>query len=140
MTLAEVYADLLRRGVRLFSGSYAFDCGADAVAVKLGDAWGVFLDDRRILTTAEEKVAVTHEWAHIVTNATYGLDAPPALKQMAEMIADRRQIEAVLPWRTLSRDLRRGMQAWEIAEDEGVTEELVRQALTYYTEKRGKTA
>ena len=140
MTLTEIYADLIKRGVRCFSGAYGFDCKADAVAIKLGDSWGVFLDERRIHTTAEEKVAVTHEWAHIVTNATYGLDAPPALRQMAEMIADRRQIEAVLPWRTLSRDLRRGMQPWEIAEDEGVTEELVRQALDYYTQKRGKTA
>lgn len=140
MTLTEIYADLIKRGVRCFSGAYGFDCKADAVAIKLGDSWGVFLDERRTHTTAEEKVAVTHEWAHIVTNATYGLDAPPALRQMAEMIADRRQIEAVLPWRTLSRDLRRGMQPWEIAEDEGVTEELVRQALDYYTQKRGKTA
>ena len=140
MTLTEIYADLIRRGVRCFSGAYGFDCKADAVAIKLGDSWGVFLDDRRIHTTAEEMVAASHEWAHIVTDATYQIDAPPELKRMAEVIADRRQIEAVLPWSVIAPLLRQGMATYEIADREGVTEDFVRAALDYYTQKRGLIA
>lgn len=139
MTLTEIYADLIRRGVRCFSGDYDLDTGADACAIKLGEDWGVFLDDRRILTTAQEKVAISHEWAHIVEDATYGIDAPPELVKMAEVIADRRHIESVLPWRTLSRYIRKGLQPWEIAEAEGVTGEFLEKALIYYRERRGKT-
>ena len=140
MTIYQIYADLVRRGVRCFSGDYNLDTGADAVAVKLGDAWGVFLDDRRIRTSAAEMVAVSHEWAHIAEDATYSIDAPPALKQLAEVIADRCQIEAVLPWRILARYLRAGAEPWEIADAEGVTEAFVRKALAYWIERRGKTA
>lgn len=140
MTLIEVYADLIRRGVRCFSGDYKLDTSADAVAIHLGDSWGIFLDHRRIRTTAEEMVAVSHEWAHIVEDATYGVDAPPALVRRAEMLAERKQIETVLPWRVLAKDLRDGLESWEIAEAEGVTESFVREAVEYWTEKRGKTA
>lgn len=140
MTLAELYASLVRRGVRCFSGDYALDAGADAVVIKLGDAWGMFLDDRKIRTTAEEKVAVSHELAHIEEDATYGVDAPIDLKQKAEALAERRQIESVLPWRVLAKYLHRGLAPWEIAEAENVTEVFVLKALDYWFEKRGRTA
>jgi len=140
LTLAEVYADLIRHGVRCFSGDYALDTGSDAVAVHLGDSWGVFLDDHRIRTTAEEKVAVSHEWAHIVEDATYGIDAPRSLVQLAEASACRRQYEAVLPWRTLSRYLRSGFAPWDIADAESLTEAFVRDAIEYWTQRRGMTA
>lgn len=140
MTLVEIYADLLKRGVRCFSGDYRLETGADAVAVHLGDSWGVFLDERRIRTSAEEKVAVSHEWAHIVEDATYGVDAPAELVKKAEVLADRKQIEAVLPWRKVARYLRSGMQPWEIAEAECLTEAFVQYGLKYWTETRGRTA
>lgn len=140
MTLAQIYAALVRRGVRCFSGDYDLNTGADAVVVKLGEAWGLFLDDRRIRTTAEEKVAVSHELAHIEEDATYGIDAPAALRQKAEALADRRQIESVLPWRVLSRYLRKGLAPWDVADAEGLTEAFVRKAVDYWTEQRGKTA
>ena len=138
MTIYQIYADLIRRGVRCYSGDYALDTGSDAFAVKVGERFGVFLDERRIKTTAEEKVAISHEWAHITENATYGIDAPPELVRKAECLADRKQIEAVLPWRAVAWYLRRGMQPWEIAEAECVTEAFVRAAIEYYTERKGR--
>lgn len=140
MTLAEIYAALVLRGVRCYSGDYDLDAGADAVVIKLGEAWGLFLDDRRIRSTAEEKVAVSHELAHIEENATYGIEAPAELRQKAEALADRRQIESVLPWRVLSRHLRRGLRIWEIAEAEAVTEDFVKKAVDYWMEQRGESA
>lgn len=140
MTLIEIYADLIRRGVRCFSGDYGLDAGADAVTVKLGDNFGVFLDDRRIRTTAQEKVAASHEWAHIVEDATYGVDAPKELVKIAERRADFRQISEILPWCVIAPYLRQGLSVYEISERENVTEDFVRRAIRYWTEKRGKTA
>lgn len=138
MTLTEIYADLCRRGVWCFSGTYNMDAPTDAVAIRLGSgAWGLFLDERRIRTTAEEKVAVSHELAHIVMDATYQLDAPKELKALAETVATRKQIETVLPWRVLQSYVRQGMEAYEIADREGVTEDFVRLALDHYIIKRG---
>ena len=140
MTLAEIYAILIKKGVRCFSGDYGLEAGADAVVIKMDDSWGMFLDDRRIRTTAEETVAVSHELAHIVKDATYGIDAPVELRRLAEQKAERWQIETMLPWTVLARHLRRGLAMWEIAEAEGVTEAFVREAIAYYTERKGKTA
>ena len=140
MTLVEIYADLRRRGCLFFSGDYDLDAGADAVTIKMQDGFGVFLDDRRITTTAKEKVAASHEWAHIVEDATYGIEAPPELVRMAEYIATRRQYEAVLPWGVISRYLRRGCSSWDIAETEGLTQAFVEKAIEYWTTKRGKKA
>lgn len=139
MTLTEIYADLIRRGVRCFSGTYDMDAPTDAVAIRLaGGAWGIFLDERRIRTTAQEKVATSHEWAHIVTDATYSIEAPRELKRLAETIATRKQIEAVLPWDVLRQYLRQNIPQYEIADREGVTEDFVRLALDYYINKRGR--
>lgn len=140
MTLAEVYAALLRRGVRCFSGDYALDAGADAVVIKLDGSWGLFLDDRRIRSAAAEKTAASHELAHIMEDATYGIEAPAALREMAEHKAERWQYEHVLPWPVLVQYLRSGMEPWEIAEAECVTERFVRDALAYYINKRGMSA
>lgn len=140
MTLTEVYAALVRRGVRCFSGDYGLECGADAVVIKMCGSWGMFLDDRRIKTSADEMVAASHELAHIVTDATYGIDAPDDLKQLAERKAERWQIETVLPWQTLEEHLRNAREPWEIAEAEGVTEQFVREAMAYYIERKGMSA
>ena len=139
MTLTELYYGLIKRGVWCYSGTYNMECGTDAVTIRLRDGtWGIFLDEGRIHTTAEEKVAVSHELAHIVTDATYCMDAPQDLKRIAETIATRKQIETVLPWNVISPLLRQGMATYEIAEQENVTEQFVNLALDYYLSKRGR--
>ena len=140
MTLVEVYAELVKRGVRCFSGNYDLDTGCDAVAVKVGNEWGVFLDDRRIRNAAEEMVATSHELAHIVSDATYGVEAPRELVRLAETVATRKQMEMVLPWESLCKEIRRGLEPWEIAEETNLTERFVRSAIDYWMEKRGKIA
>lgn len=139
MTLTELYYGLIKRGVWCHSGTYNMDSGTDAVTIRLRDGtWGIFLDEGRIHTTAEEKVAVSHELAHIVTDATYCMDAPQELKRFAETIATRKQIETVLPWNVIADYIRQGMKPYEIAEREGVTEQFVNLALEYYLTKRGR--
>lgn len=138
--LIETYADLIRQGVLFFSGGYHFDCGADACTIKYRDRFGMFLDSSRIKTVRQEKEAVVHEWAHITNNATYGIDAPPSVRQKAEETAHRAEIKKLLPFKELRGVIRRGVfQVCELAEYFTVSEDLVRQAIEYYTGPCGLT-
>lgn len=141
MNLPEIYAELLRRGVRCYSGDYNFDCGADALTIKTaGGAWGVFLDEKRIRTTAEETVAVGHEYAHVVEDATYTLDAPAALRALAETRANRFAYNHLAPFNDVVRLLRAGRSFSEIAAALNVTEAFLREAWEYYTGPGGMSA
>lgn len=132
MTLTDVYADLVRRGVRCFSGAYGFECGADAATIKLGDTFGVFLDDRRIVTNAAEMEAVAHEWAHICEDATYSVDAPAAIRAIAERKATRFAYEHLAPYQTIRDGLQDQRTPAEIAASLNVTEAFVRDAWAFY--------
>lgn len=132
--LIETYADLLRRGVKFFSGTYSFDCGADACTIRIGEQFGLFLDCSKILTSRDEKKAVVHEWAHITGNATYGVDSPPAVRQKAETYAERKEIKKLVPLDKLRKALRSGYTTIsDLAEYFDLDEEDIGRALAYYT-------
>ena len=133
-TLTEVYNDLMDKGVYLFSGSYNLPDDCDAATVKLNDEFGVFLDIDKIRTLSQEKEAVSHEWAHITTNATYHLDAPWDVKRRAEVKATRAQIRKVLPWNELRAAVHNGHgTTFELSEMFNLSEDFIRTAIDYYT-------
>ncbi len=132
--LTEIYNELMAMGVLIFHGRYGFSGKTDSVTIKAGGRFGVFLDDARIRTSAQELDAASHEWAHIVSDATYGVNAPAAVKQRAETRATRTQIERVLPYCEMLQAMKAGdTTAFALAEHFGITEELVHKAYDYYT-------
>ena len=138
--LTEFYSDLMARDVELLTGSYHLSGDCDALTLKLEGRFAVCLDIERIRTLVQEKEAVSHEWGHIVTDATYGIDAPPALRQMAECQANRAQLRRLLPYEELRDAMAHGM--WEVsqlADYFTVTEDTVRRALEFYTGPCGLT-
>lgn len=138
--LTEFYSDLLDRGVELFTGSYHLSGDCDALTLKLEDRFAVCLDIERVRTLVQEKEAVSHEWGHIVTDATYGVDAPPALRQKAECRANRAQLLRLLPYEDLQAAMRDGCQeVCQLAERFTVSEDTVRSAVAYYTGPCGLT-
>ena len=139
-TLNEVYYDLLAKGVIVFANDYHLSGDCDAATVKVGPHFGVFLDIDRIRTIRQEKEAVIHEWAHIVTDATYGVDAPAAVRQKAEETARRAEIKKLLPFEKMRGVIKAGCtQIYELSEFFNVSEEMVLEAIEYYTGPCGLT-
>ena len=82
--LTEIYNELIAMGALIFHGSYDLSGSCDSTTIKVGGRFGVFMDDVKIRTRAQELDAASHEWAHIVSDATYGVDAPAAVRMKAE--------------------------------------------------------
>ena len=138
--LTEFYSDLMARDVELLTGSYHLSGDCDALTLKLGGRYAVCLDIDRIRTLVQEIEAVSHEWGHIVTDATYGIDAPPALRQKAECRANRAQLRRLLPYEELRDAIAHGMrEVSQLADYFTVTEDTVRRALEFYTGPCGLT-
>lgn len=137
--LTELYNDLLAGGVLVASGSYHLKDDCDSVIVSDGAGrFGIFLDIEKIRTIAQETDAVSHEWAHWTSGATYPFDAAPAIRQKAETRADRIQIEKLLPFDEMRGVIRGGVtQIYELAEYFSVPEDLIRSAIDYYTGPKG---
>lgn len=132
--LTELYNELLSMRVNVFSGCYHLSGSCDSTVVRLGDQYGIFLDIDRIRTARQELEAVSHEWAHVVTGTTYNLDAPEENRQKAETRAKRAQIQRLLPYDALSSAMKEGdREVWQLAEKFDVSEDLIRQAVDYYT-------
>lgn len=132
--LTEIYEDLAAMGVKIFHGKYGLGSSCDSMTIKHKGRFGVFMDTGRIRNNAQELDAASHEWAHIVSDATYGVSAPPELIRKAETRADRTQIERVLPFEEMLREMKRGYTTvYALAERFGVPVELVQKAYDYYT-------
>lgn len=132
--LTEIYNDLSAMGAYLFSGNYAFEDGYDSAVVDIGGYTGIFLDIEKIRTLSAELAAVSHEWAHIVTGTTHSHDAPVRLIAWGETKATRAQIKKLLPYEEMRAAMKSGYrEVWELAEYFEVPEDLIRQAIEYYT-------
>lgn len=138
--LTEIYNELIAMGALVFHGRYGLSGNCDSVTIKVGGRFGVFMDDAKIRTRAQELDAASHEWAHIVSDATYGVDAPAGTVMKAETRATRTQIERVLPYIEMLKAMRAGdTTAFALAERFGITEDLVHKAYDYYTGPCGLT-
>jgi len=132
--LTELYGELRDRGVFLSSGSYRLKGDCDSIVVCDGRRYGVFLDIDKIQTLVQEKEAVSHEWAHIVTGATYTFDASPAVQAKAERRAMVAQIKKLLPFEELRGAIINGYTTrFELSEYFMVSEDTVSEAIEYYT-------
>lgn len=132
--LTELYRDLQDMGASLFTGSYSMSEGSDAAAVCVDGQYGIFLDIERVRTVPQEVVSVSHEWAHVDSDATYAMNADPVTKARAENRAVKKQIERICPYDEMLDAMRHGYTtAYELAEQLTVTEEMVKKAYAYYT-------
>lgn len=131
--LAELYHDLYDGGVLLYSGCYGLDGNCDAVIVSDGkEHYGLFLDVGKIHTFLQEKMAISHEWGHWVTGATYSLDADEITIRKQEARADRAQIRRLIPRSELQAAIDDHRDFYELVELFGVTEAFMRKALECY--------
>ena len=92
------------------------------------------LDASGAMTAAEEQACIGHELGHCLYGGFYTRATPFDIAEQHEVRADKWYILNAIPRRKLFSLLRRGYDAWEIAEQLNTTEEYVRRAYYYYKE------
>lgn len=126
-----------KEGVFLFDRQLPFSGGqSKAVTVRLNDSgtWGIFLDRGRLETTAEEYSAILHEGGHYATGTTHQVSSPFDLVEKHEVKADKWAVKRLLTEQELDDAVAEGnTEIWQLAEHFGVTEELMKKAVCWYT-------
>lgn len=127
---------LEQEGVFVFDRQLPFSSEqSKAVTVRLNaGVWGIFLDRGRLETEAEELSAALHEGGHYATGTTHALSSPFDLVAKHEVKADKWAVKRLLTARELDDAVAGGCtEIWQLAEHFGVTEELMRKAVCWYT-------
>lgn len=136
--LDELYQEISDKGIPVFDQRMDFsgaNAGVKSTIIKLveGDAWGIFLDKRRLTTRSEEYTALGHEVAHYDTGTTHAVSSPFDLVAKHEYRANKSEIRARVPKAEFDAALARGVtEPWELADYFGVTEPFMRTAMIWY--------
>lgn len=130
-------ADLMeiaeRNGVEILR--FAFPL-VDSMSTEISGRCYIGLDCSRSRTTAEEQACIGHELGHCLYGGFYTRQTPFDIMERHEVRADHWYIRQAIPRKTLFDLLRKGYDAWEIAERLDTTEEYVRRAYYYYKDNR----
>lgn len=93
----------------------------------------VAIDPFRLTSEADEKVKLGHELGHCLTGAFYNRYSDFDLRRRHEIRADRWAIKKLIPKDELVMAYCQGcVEAWQLADHFGVTEEFVYKALEAY--------
>lgn len=132
----DLYKWIDDQGVFLFDRQLPFSNGdSKAVTICLDDSetYGVFLDRRRLETSAEARTALGHECGHCATGTTHKLYGTQELIAHHENRANKWAIKKLVPEDELERAVARGCtEVWELAEYFNVTEDCIRKAICWY--------
>lgn len=135
--LNNLYQWLDEKGVFLFDRQLPFSNDkSKAVTVRLNadGTWGIFFDRGRMDNTAEEYSAALHEGGHYATGTTHQTSSPYDLVEKHEYKADKWAVQHAFSAEELDEAVASGhTEIWQLAEHFGVTEELMRKAVCYYT-------
>lgn len=136
--LDNLYQWLDKEGVFLFDRQLPFSKkDSHATTIKLKppfEAWGIFLDKGRLRTAPEEKSALLHESGHYATGTTHEASSPFDLIEKHEYKADKWAVQRALSSDELDEAVVEGhIELWDLAEYFGVTEDLIRKAVCWYT-------
>lgn len=122
-----------RNGVEILR--FAFPL-VDSMSTEISGRCYIGLDCSRNHTTAEEQACIGHELGHCLYGGFYTRQTPFDIVERHEVRADHWYIRQAIPRKTLFDLLRKGYDAWEIAERLDTTEEYVRMAYYYYKDNR----
>ena len=129
--LSQLYGGLRAQDESL----YIRDLGCSVAAcAEYHHKYAVFLDSACFQSLRRMKSILAHEIGHCATGCTHRVSSPLDLVEKHEYKATRWAIERYLPFAALQEAMAEGFcQPWELAEYFDVSEQLVRQALQYYT-------
>ena len=102
-----------------------------------GSYYAVFLDFSKILTTRLLRGVCCHELGHIATGALHKVDSPYELVERSEYRANRYMAQAFLTEDAFREAFSAGYtELWQLAEYFDLPEQDIKNALTYWSERR----
>lgn len=105
---------------------------ADSLSTEVNGRCCIGLDNTHPMSHGEEQARIGHELGHCLYGGFYTRSTPFDVAERHEVRADRWYIKRAIPRKTLFRLLKKGYDAWEIAEQLETTEDYVRRAYYYY--------
>ena len=110
---------------------------AEAFSVPIGGTCAIALDPTKIRSAADEAVKLSHELGHCVYGGFYNQYTPLDVREQHENKANKWAVYRLIPWGKLKQAVKNGMtEVWDLAEYFDVTEDFMRWAITYYTERK----
>lgn len=110
---------------------------AEAFSVPIGGTCAIALDPRKIRSAADEAVKLSHELGHCVYGGFYNKYTPFDVRAQHENKANAWAVFRLIPWGKLKQAVKSGItEVWDLAEYFDVTEDFMRWALSYYTERK----
>ena len=100
--------------------------------------YAIFLDFTKIQSTRLLRGICCHEMSHVATGALHKAGSPYELVERSEYRANRHTAQTVLTKEAFRQAFRAGCtELWELAEYFELPEEDIKNALTYWSERRG---
>lgn len=110
------------------------DISLPSMACEIGELKHIAL--RPGLSDAEEKTCLAHELGHHVRGVLYHRETPAFTRGWCEHRANQWAVHKLIPLRSLVAAFRRGcVEAWQLAEYFGVTEDFVRITVDIYRQE-----
>ena len=107
---------------------------ATSLSVPLGDGYAIALDPWKLGTIAQETVCLAHELGHCETGSFYNQYAALDVRQRHENRADKWAIQHLISVEELDEAVAEGGEdVPALSEHFGVTENLMRKAVCWYT-------
>lgn len=108
------------------------DC--ESISLESDDTYYIGVDDMQLDSGKEERVHMAHELGHCVTGAFYNEYSPINSRGKCEETADRWAVKKLINKDELLKQLKKGMEVWDLAEYFNVTEDFIRKAYHLYFE------
>ena len=113
-------------------------CPCPGATVRDGIYMAVFLDFTQIRSTRLLRGVCCHEMAHVATGALHKVSSPYELVERSEYRANRWCAQHFLTEKDFREAFRTGCtELWQLAEYFDLPEQDVKNALTYWSERRG---
>lgn len=111
---------------------------AEGVTMRIGADYAIFLDFTKILSTRILKGICFHELGHVGTGALHAVSSPFEAVERSEYRANRWTAQHHLTVEVFKEAFAAGYtEPWQLAEYFDLPEQDIKNALTYWTERRG---
>lgn len=113
-------------------------CPKPGAAIRDHGDYAIFLDFSKIQSTRSLRGVCCHELGHAATGALHKVDSPYELVERSEYRANRWAAEHFLTAADFQAAFDAGYtELWQLAEYFDLPEETIKNALTYWSERRG---
>lgn len=106
----------------------------ESIAVQDGNKEFIILDKSLVADSVESTVHLAHELGHCMTGSFYCVYSPLDIRKKHEYRANKWAVEHLISESDLDEAVAKGnTEIWQLAEYFGVTEDLMKKAVCYYT-------